>query len=210
MKGARKVAPPKELVDWLALENENWKPDYPFDDPVVREAVISCLHKEQRGLCVYCGRRLDMSVPGKTFHLEHFRPQRGSNGRLDLKVDHKNLYLSCGQEDPAGGSSQTCGTRKSDWFDENGHIEPEYPVCTNRFNFLRSGRIEPKTDGDEPANTMIEKLGLDHPELVKDREAVLALLDSEEIDVEDFWDSSSQQAESFGHVAYGHVGCVLP
>ena len=210
MKGARKLDPPQEFMDWIALENENWKPDYPIDDRCVLDAVIGCLNKEQRGLCVYCGRRLDMSSPGKSFHIEHFRPQHGPNGRPELKIHYNNLYLSCGQEGPTGGRSQTCGTRKSDWFNESDHIEPDYPECTSRFRFLLSGRIEPKIVSDQPASTMIEMLGLDHPELVKDREELLALLDSEEVDADDFWDSDSMQAQSYGHVAFSHVGDVLP
>jgi len=57
---------------------------------------------------------------------------------------------------------------------------------------------------------MIDLLGLDHPELIADRAATLALLDSDELSVEDFWDGENYRAESFGHVAFEHVGRVLP
>lgn len=210
MKGARKSQPPRVLVEWLGLENDDWAPAYPFDDPNVRNAVRDALYIEQRGLCVYCGHSLDMSLPGKTFHIEHFRPQNGPNGQPELAVEYNNLFLSCRQQGSDGSSSQTCGTLKSDWFDENEAIYPEYPICTRRFCFRLSGKIEPKVAEDIPALIMITRLGLDHPELVKDRERVLELLDNDELTVEDFWSGEKQRAESYAHVAYEHVGETLP
>jgi len=210
LKGARKVEPPRELVEWMELDSDDWTPTYPFNERHVRDAVISALYIEQRGLCVYCGRLLDTSVPGKSYHIEHFRPRNGPNGRADLAVNHTNLFLSCGQLDETGRRSQTCGTRKDDWFDEESHVEPAYPMCTKRFSFLRSGHIKPREVGDVSAIQMIDLLGLDHPELIADRAATLALLDSDELSVEDFWDGENYRAESFGHVAFEHVGRVLP
>ena len=52
MKGARKQKPPKELIECLALENGDWKPSYPFNTRVVRDAVEKSLFHGQRGLCV--------------------------------------------------------------------------------------------------------------------------------------------------------------
>ncbi len=210
MKGARKSQVPAELTSWLALANEDWQPSYPINEPSVRSAVINGLFVEQRGLCVYCGRGLNLSSPGKSFHIEHFRPQNGENGRPDLKVSHANLFLSCGQEDQNGKQAQTCGTRKGDWFDENNHVAPNYPDCTRRFRFLLNGRIEAVHPDDEAAREMIKQLQLDHPELIKDRETTLALLDADELELADFWDSGKQVAESFGHIAYQHSGKTLP
>lgn len=210
MKGARKQQSPRELVDWLALETDNWKPSYPFDDPAVRVAVVSSLFYEQRGLCVYCGRQLDMADPGKSFHIEHFRPQGGPNKRPDLAVLHSNLFLSCGQEDPNGKKSPTCGTRKGDWFDEREHVEPAYNDCTLRFRFLLSGGIKAEISGDAAAENMIAKLGLDHPELEKERKTTLELIDVGDLEVSDFWNATEGTAESFAHVVYQISGSTIP
>lgn len=204
MKGARKVAPPKAYDDWIALENDDWKPSYPFDDGRVRDAVIEALFVAQRGLCVYCGRALDRSKPGKSFHIEHFRPQHAYK---TLEVSFENLFLSCGQDDPRGGRSQTCGTRKDKWFDEALHIDPTYPMCVSFFEFKLNGDVNGST---APAATIAEVLNLNHAELIKEREQVLLLVDSGTLDVSDFWDAESGFAESYAHVVFKHRGTEVP
>lgn len=210
MKGARKQQPPRELVEWLALTNDAWKPSYPFNEPAVRAAVVRSLFYEQRGLCVYCGRQLDMTDPGKSFHIEHFRPQHGPNKRPDLAVCHSNLFLSCGQEDQYGKKSPTCGTRKEDWFDEGKHIAPAYNNCTLRFRFLLSGSVTVAVDGDAAAEEMIFQLGLNHPELEKERKTTLALIDSGVLETKDFWNDAEGTAESFAHVVNQIEGNTIP
>lgn len=207
MKGSRKLEPPVELHDWLNKENEDWKPEYPFDDPQVKEAVRAQLYREQRGLCVYCGRKLNMSAPGKTFHLEHFRPQTMYPERA---VAHENLFLSCGQHDPEGKPSPTCGNRKGDWFDELNHIYPSYDGCTQRFRFMLDGSVVAATDGDASATEMIKRLNLDHLELVKDRADILSLIDAEKLDLSDFWDEGTGTGESFAHMVFQHRSQIIP
>lgn len=207
MKGSRKQDPPQELLDWLALECDDWKPSYPFDDAKVRIAVVEILFREQRGLCVYCGRKLDMSSPGKSFHIEHFRPRQH---RPDLSVEHGNLFLSCGQEDEHGNTSQTCGTRKGNWFDEEKCIEPIYAECTRRFQFRRTGDVRAANPSDDAATEMIAVLGLANPELKKEREMLLEQLDLGTLTLDDCWDINGQIAESLAHVAYQHLGEILP
>jgi uncharacterized protein (TIGR02646 family) len=204
MKGARKVAPPKAYDDWIALENDAWHPSYPFNDGLVRDAVVEALFLAQRGLCVYCGRALDRSMPGKSFHVEHFRPQHAYK---TLEVTFDNLFLSCGQEDPQGGRSQICGTRKDKWFDDLLHVEPVYPLCVSVFEFKLNGDVAGST---EPARKMAAVLNLNHAELVKEREQVFLLIDSGELDVSDFWDAESGIAESYAHVAFKHFGAMIP
>ena len=204
MKGARKGAPPKAYDDWIALGNDDWKPSYPFNEGSVRDAVIESLFLAQRGLCVYCGRALDRSNPGKSFHVEHFRPQHLYK---TLEVAFENLFLSCGQDDPQGARSQTCGTRKDKWFDELNHIEPAYPLCISAFKFKLNGDINGST---APASEMAKVLNLNHAELVKEREQVLLLIDSGELDLSDFWDAETGNAQSYAHVAFKHLGAVIP
>ncbi|MGL4415173.1 retron system putative HNH endonuclease [Roseinatronobacter monicus] len=207
MKGARKINPPQCYIDWLNMENDDWKPSYPFNDPKVRRSVVQSLFEAQRGICVYCGRKLDMSSPGKTYHVEHFRPQTRF---LQLATDYSNLFISCGQNDQDGNQSQTCGTHKSELFEEELHVVPEYPHCTMRFRFLLNGRIKESDPSDEAAKLMIELLNLNHLELSKEREQLLILIDSGDLETEDFWDEETASAESFAHMAYQHAGNLLP
>jgi uncharacterized protein (TIGR02646 family) len=204
MKGARKIGAPAEYTDWMGLSKENWKPSYPFNERLVREAVIYSLWLAQRGLCVYCGRKLDMSLPGKTFHIEHFRPQATYK---ELEVAFDNLFLSCGQEAPNGGRSQTCGTRKDKWFDEAAYVQPIYPDCMDSFTFSLNGDIKGATTS---ATKMIEVLNLNHDELVKEREQFLKVIDSGHLEASDFWDNGSASAESYAHMVFKHFGETVP
>ena len=207
MRGSHAKAMPKALADWIALENPNWQPTYREMPQLVRQSVIDALYEGQRGLCVYCGRRLDMSRPGKSYHIEHFRPQSACP---HLSVCLANLFLSCGQETDESNLSETCGTAKDDWFDENNCIEPDYPDCTERFSFLLSGEVAPESQYDTAALKMIAILNLNHRELRKDREDILDRIDGGSLDLSDFFDLSSRIAQSYAHVVYRRHGIAIP
>jgi uncharacterized protein (TIGR02646 family) len=207
MKGSRKGAIPPKLLAWLNKASPEWQPAYPFDSSEVRDEVRSTLLTEQRGLCVYCGRRLNLARPGETYHIEHFQPQRHYR---ELAVSYSNLFLSCGQKDESGNPSQTCGAKKADWFDENHSIYPAYAACTQRFRFMLDGSIEPATANDRSAENMIEYLRLDHPELTKDRSDIFMLLDGGALDASDFWSADEQIAESYAHAVFQHLNRNLP
>lgn len=68
----------------------------------------------------------------------------------------------------------------------------------------------PAATGDASAKEMLKRLGLDDPELTKDRASTLALLDSGDLDVEDFWNTATDEVENLAHVAYQHCGRILP
>lgn len=207
MKGARKSQPPREFTDWLNMQNADWKPSYPFNSSIVRQSVIDCLHEAQRGLCVYCGKELDMRLLGKSYHVEHFRPQ---HSYPELSVSFDNIFLNCGQEDEQERPSKTCGTKKENWFDEAEHIFPDYPDCIQRFNFTLNGEVRPKDENDSSALTMISVLNLNHDELVKDRETVHLLIDSGELNCLDYWNEHSRTALSLAYVAYWKCGDTIP
>ena len=209
MRGSHTKAEPEALTDWLALDSANWKPSYPFPNDI-RQPIIRSLVKAQRGLCVYCGRKLDLSSAGTSFHVEHFRPQ---NTHPELATCFANLFLSCGQEAIGGNRSETCGTAKDNWFDELCHIEPEYPACTRRFLFSSTGEILPRELGDNAAVAMIRKLNLNHRELQREREEIYYLLDGigdEELSVADFLDEESGIAESFAHMVCQYFETTIP
>ena len=204
MRGSHDKTAPAALKNWLALESPDWQPSYPFPSDI-RWSVVEALREAQRGLCVYCGRRLQLQ-PGK-FHIEHFRPQSAYPA---LSVDFANLFLSCGQEADAGKPSATCGHAKGDRFDEAECIEPDYPACTRRFRFLLTGKVAPRSDDDAAAEVMIDLSNLNHRELTKDREDILDLIDGGCLDLSNFVDPVSGEVESYAHVVCERFGTVIP
>ena len=205
MRGSHDKRTPLELTEWLALASPDWRPEYPFPSNI-RQPVVDALREAQRGLCVYCGRRLHPDRPGR-FHIEHFRPQ---SSYPDLSLELANLFLSCGPEEEAGTPSETCGHAKGDRLEEAGCIEPDYPACTHRFHFLLSGEVAPRSDDDPAAGTMIELLNLNHRELRKDREDILDRIDGGSLDLSDFVDPVTKLAESYAHVVCERLGTVIP
>ena len=207
MRGSHAKAMPKTLADWLALKSQDWQPSYQDMEQPIRQSVIDALYESQRGLCVYCGRRLGMSRPGKSLHIEHFRPR---SRYPQLETCLANLFLSCGPESDGRNPSPTCGNAKEDWFDEDKHIETGYPECTNRFRFLLTGEIAAATEPDDAAQTMIRVLNLNHRELKKDREDILDRIDGGSLDLSDFIEPESGTAQSYAHVVYGRHGIAIP
>ena len=205
MRGSDEKRAPRELADWLALASPDWQPCYPFPSDI-RQPVVDALRDAQRGLCVYCGRWLDPDRPGR-LHIEHFRPRSSYPA---LALEFANLFLSCGPEEEAGTPSETCGHAKGDRFDEAGCIEPEYPECTHRFRFLLSGEVASRSDDDAAAGKMIELLNLNHRELRKNREDILDRIDGGSLDLSDFVDPVTGEAESYAHVVCERLGTVIP
>ena len=209
MRGCHDKSEPQTLTDWLARESADWQPTYPFPNDV-RRPVVDALVETQRGLCVYCGRKLDLTAPGKTYHIEHFRP-RSDYPHLD--VSFANLYLSCGQETAERNRSETCGTAKDNWFDESRHIEPNYPACTDRFRFSLTGKIAPFSDSDIAARTMIEKLNLNHPEFKRERGEIQDAMDGSEgeaLGYADFIGTAGGTVESYAHMVCQRLGVNIP
>ncbi len=207
MRGSHDKQTPRQLTEWLARESPDWQPAFPFPKDI-REPVVDALRKAQRGLCVYCGRRLpaDQAWPER-YHFEHFRPR---SRYPHLATDLANLFLSCSREAGSRRVSATCGHAKGDRFDETNCIEPEYPACTRRFRFLLTGKAVPRTEDDAAAETMIEILNMNHRELVKDREDILESVDGDGLELSDFVDPVSGEVQSYAHVVCEHLGEVIP
>ena len=100
-------------------------------------------------------------------------------------------------------------------------IQPQgpkgYPFVGNLFDLASPKRLEWLQSlvdqyGDVVSFRLLKQdiYLVNHPELVKDRETTLALLDADKLDLADFWDVGKQVAESFGHIAYQHCGSSLP
>lgn len=209
MRGCHEKAEPQALTKWLAQKSSDWQPTYPFPNDV-RQPVVDALGEAQRGLCVYCGRKLDLSAPGKSYHIEHFRPRHPYH---ELETSFTNLFLSCGQQTEQGNRSETCGTAKNNWFDETLHVEPDYPACSERFRFSLTGKIAPSSDTDIAARTMIDKLNLNHPELKRERGEIQDAMDGPEgeaLGYADFIDPVDGTAESYAHMVCQRLGMPIP
>ena len=173
MRGAAKGHEPPELSDWKEIQRgAGIEPQYGDLQQPERGATERRLFAEQTGQCVYCGRRISLDQK-QSYHIEHFRPQSKYPER---QLDYSNLFLSCGPR-TEHGVRFTCGNYKAEWFDENCHISPVPQSCVDRFRFQSSGRIA--GDGSPEADKMIEKLNLNHRELVADRQATVEALEEE-------------------------------
>ena len=173
MRGAAKGHELPELCAWKeAQRGAGIEPEYDNLQQPERGATERSLFAEQTGQCVYCGRRISLN-DNQRHHIEHFRPRSKYPER---QLDYANLFLSCGPQ-AEHGARLTCGAHKAHWFDELCHISPVPDPCADRFRFRSSGHIA--GDGSPEADMMIEKLNLNHRELVADRQSIVEALDEE-------------------------------
>jgi uncharacterized protein (TIGR02646 family) len=168
MKYIRKSSPPGELITWQHtwVKDKSGKPiNCAYDEmpSEVREAVKKSLVKEQGGLCCYTGHR----VTPETSHIEHLKPQAQCVDHED--TDYGNLLAAY----PGPNKSrQEYGAHVKDaWYNKDAFISPLKPDCESRFHFRGNGKITAANTTDQPAITTIQKLSLDHSQLVKLREA---------------------------------------
>ena len=85
MRQITKSAEPPELTSWKAANRAD--PNYCYASLTAdhRQAIRDSLVAEQRGLCAYTGRRIDIG----SCHIEHLRPQVHCGRGED--VDYRNL-----------------------------------------------------------------------------------------------------------------------
>lgn len=157
---------PDALENWKARKNENWEPRYlDFRNPEKRE-THGWLLDEQGATCCYCGCRIDSDDS----HIEHFRPQERY---ADKDLDYDNLLVSCIRE-TGPDLPLHCGHAKGGDFNEDLHISPLDPSCTERFVFGLNGSISTTGQEDASAQYMIDLLRLDISFLRNRRAATLA------------------------------------
>ena len=177
MRGSRKGDEPEDLLAWKACQHAaGIQPRYADLRGAEKQATRRALFIEQTGQCVYGGRGIDLEPGSNRHHIEHFRPQGGNYGHLELA--YQNLFLSCGPKREDGEAGPTCGNEKGSWFDESCHVEPSPEgACQQRFEFASGGEI--LGDGSPEAIQMITVLNLNHRELVVERLALIEGLDGE-------------------------------
>jgi len=143
--------------------------------PDVLESVENGLFAEQGGICAYTGHQLYLTPADPhhgtnrdvKFHIEHLIPQDHCTYGQD--ADYVNLVAcwprpNCGFE-PAYGAK-----KKNNWptpAEQGFFVSPLRHDCSSRFKFNHRGEIAAAQNNDVPAETTIEKLGLDHHTLTE-------------------------------------------
>ena len=180
MKRSYKGEAPQSFQNWISKEEEVYEEKPKFDALQVPEKnELRCvLLKEQGFLCAYCGRSLASDFSDS--HVDHFWPQAVFNGTThpdDRRLDHNNLFQSCGPGSLPGMSEKfpyaTCGDAKGDSYDELDFVMPSEANCEERFSYDGSGQISAKSTSDKGASNIIRALRLDHPSLNNERKKVI-------------------------------------
>lgn len=151
----------------------------------VLEVVENGLFAEQGGICAYTGHQISITPADPhsgtnrdvNFHIEHLIPQ--DHCAYGQDADYVNLAAcwprpNCGFE-PAYGAK-----KKDSWpapAEQGLFVSPLRSDCSSRFKFNHRGEIAAARNNDAPAETTIEKLGLDHHTLTElRRNAILGAL----------------------------------
>ena len=171
MRQIQKKNEPKRLTEWRirykAGPNFNYK--LMRGDAAVTREVEESLLDEQGALCAYTGRAIDKDA----FHVEHLKPQTHCGKGED--VDYKNMVACYPSSKATVEAPYGAHQKKSFPSPAETHlfVSPLDANCESRFRFSYSGKVAPKNDGDEAASTTIEKLKLNHLDLVKMRKAAI-------------------------------------
>ncbi len=169
MRQINKGAEPAALTAWKAQNRAS--PNYCYTSLTAahRLTVRTALVTEQRGLCAYTGRRIDV----ESCHIEHLRPQAHCGSGDD--IDYRNLVAGV----PAPNTPQLPygAHKKADWpglADEHLFVSPLSAGCAARFSFRLNGEVEPHNAADNAAVETIARLGLNSQALVQLRKAAIA------------------------------------
>jgi uncharacterized protein (TIGR02646 family) len=168
MRQINKSAEPAELTQWKAQNRA--LPNYCYSSLQAdhRLAIRTALVNEQRGLCAYTGRRIDVAG----CHIEHLRPQAHCGQGED--VDYRNLVA--GVPAPNTPRLPYGAHQKGAWptiADEHLFVSPLSGGCAARFSFRLNGEIEAANVVDAAAVETIARLGLNAAALVQLRKAAI-------------------------------------
>ena len=169
MKYIQKQEVPPEFLEWQAKSNENWQADWDnFQNPEKR-IVHQSLLTEQGYICCYCQRRISLNDS----HIEHFKP-KDKKYYPELALDYSNLLSSC-QKERQKREPRHCGSLKDNWYDEKLTVSPLKENCIEYFHYAIDGQIIPNKQKDklEAAQITIDKLGLNIPNLIRERRGVI-------------------------------------
>jgi uncharacterized protein (TIGR02646 family) len=168
MRQINKGAEPAELTGWKAQNRA--LPNYCYASLTAahRLAIRTALVVEQRGLCAYTGRRIDV----ESCHIEHLRPQ--AHCGIGEDVDYRNLVA--GVPAPNAPPLPYGAHKKADWpspADQYLFVSPLSAGCTARFSFRLNGEVEARDAADNAVVETVAHLGLNNPNLVQLRKAAI-------------------------------------
>ena len=143
------------------IENNSSIKEYKDLDGDIRQRLRKGLVDEQFHICGYCcGKIDDISA-----HNEHIKPQEQCKGRESL--DYNNIIASCSGYRI---SSDTCGHRKDNEYNESQFVSPLSPECEGHFKYFMNGEI---IGDDNYAEYTIDLLNLNSGPLKNARKGVL-------------------------------------
>lgn len=172
MKNIQKGTEPKSLTQHRCNTNSNYENYAEKDD--IRESLVA----EQGGICCYCMQRIRPNL--ESMKIEHWLCQDKYPKR---HLDYDNLLGACLGGTGKSRRDQHCDTRKGndDILFNPANLGHD---VENLFKFLGSGLIEannPEVQSqindviskDTPSLNHYSSLNLNHPNLVRNRKAVL-------------------------------------
>ena len=178
MRQIRKKGEPIELTAFRAAHVNDPNFGYGLVNTQLRRVIQDSLIDEQRGICAYTGRRIDLF----SSHIEHLKAQevcrrdnREAGRKLGQDVAYSNM-VACfprpnyPQQLPYGAHP------KGSWPDdaEAGlFLSPLTPGCESRFSFNLQGEVSPARSGDLAAAETIKRLGLAVDDLNELRKAAI-------------------------------------
>jgi uncharacterized protein (TIGR02646 family) len=168
MRQITKGGEPAEFTAWKAANRARPNYCYASLSAAHRLTLRTSLVTEQRGLCAYTGRRINVD----SCHIEHLRPQVHCVNGED--VDYRNLVA--GVPAPNTPKLPYGAHKKADWptvADQHLFVSPLSAGCAGRFSFKLNGEVESANAADVAATETIFRLGLNAQALVQLRRAAI-------------------------------------
>lgn len=161
MRKIQKSTEPRELTEWRTTNKSDINFGYSLIDANLRRTILEALVAEQRSLCAYSGRR----ITATTCHVEHEKAQEHCSP--DETVAYANMRACV----PAPNTAELpYGAQpKKSWpppSESHLFVTPGRDDCESRFVFNLKGEVRPADRSDTAATTTIEKLGLNHKQLI--------------------------------------------
>ena len=157
----------------------------------VLAAVENQLYEEQGGLCAYTGIKLVLTTADPStgterhvgFHLEHLKAQKhckeGPTALYGQDADYENL-VACWPPPNRKSQEQYGAHPKGDWPDPDPDLDqvrlfvsPLARGCEARFKYDHRGEVTAADPADMAVTTTINKLVLNHKDLVALRKAAI-------------------------------------
>lgn len=163
----RSSIPKPNILKKYRHGKHRWEDVSVEDKKVLRETLRTLQHSS----CAYCGVKL---APEGKIHIDHFEPRSSSPQKTFC---WSNLFLCC----PNDGR-QYCASYKDNTKNRNKNKAILKPDQVNPESYLTYERAEIKCREPNPDSTLalntIERLNLNHRDLVNQRESVLKRVDS--------------------------------